>query len=168
MPTPKLDKIDLHILKVLQDEGKITNIQLSQEVGLSPAPTLERVRKLEKSGIISSYHALLDAAKLGLGFTALIQVALDRQKSNSIRNFIAQVNAIPEIVSCVQVTGNFDYLLEVIVADIPAFEQLIAEKLSNIEDIGQMQTMVVLNRIKRSSTLPIDYQVTAKSPRRRK
>ncbi len=157
MAVPKLDTIDLHILRVLQEKGKITNIQLSQEVGLSPAPTLERVRKLEKSGVIASYHAVLSPEKLGLGFTALIQVALDRQKSNSIKNFIDQVNSIPEIVECLQVTGNFDYQLKIVVADIPSFERLIAKKLSNIEEVGQMQTMVVLNLIKESHLLPIDY-----------
>lgn len=153
-----LDSIDMKIIKILQETGKITNIQLSQEIGLSPAPTLERVKKLEHAGIIKSYHALLDAGKVGLGFTALIQVSLTRQKDNAIRNFTSQVAKITEIVECLQVTGTFDYQLKVTVKDIPAFEKLIGEKLSKIEEIGQMQTMVVLSEIKSSKVLPIRYE----------
>lgn len=152
-----LDQIDLKILEILQEKGKITNIQLSQEIGLSAAPTLERVKKLENSGIIQSYHIKIDRSKIGLGFTALIHVSLTRQKDNAIRNFITQINKIPEITECLQVTGNFDYQLRVVVKDIPAFEKLVGEKLSRIEEIGQMQTMVVLSEIKNASILPLKY-----------
>lgn len=152
-----LDQIDLKILEILQEKGKITNIQLSQEIGLSAAPTLERVKKLEQSGIIQSYHAKIDRSKIGLGFTALIHVSLTRQKDNAIRNFITQINKITEITECLQVTGNFDYQLRVVVKDIPAFEKLVGEKLSRIEEIGQMQTMVVLSEIKNASILPLKY-----------
>lgn len=153
-----IDSIDLKILRILQEQGKITNIQLSQEVGLSPAPTLERVKKLEKSGMIKSYHAQVNPLKVGLGFTALIQVSLTRQISNAIKNFTKAINEIPEVVQCLQVTGNFDYQLMIVVKDIPSFERLIADKLSKIEEIGQMQTQVVLSTIKDSKILPIDYR----------
>jgi Lrp/AsnC family leucine-responsive transcriptional regulator len=153
-----IDSIDLKILKILQERGKISNIQLSQEIGLSPAPTLERVKKLENSGMIKSYHAIIDANKLGLGFSALIQISLTRQINNAIKNFTKAINEIPEVIQCLQVTGNFDYQLLVIVKDIPSFERLIADKLSKIEEIGQMQTMVVLSSIKDSKVLPIDYK----------
>jgi len=153
-----IDGIDLKILKILQERGKISNIQLSQEVGLSPAPTLERVKKLETSGLIKSYHAVINANKLGLGFSALIQISLTRQINNAIKNFTKAIGEIPEVTQCLQVTGNFDYQLLVIVKDIPAFERLIADKLSKIEEIGQMQTMVVLSTIKDSKILPIDYK----------
>jgi len=153
-----LDGIDLKILKILQEKGKITNIQLSQEIGLSPAPTLERVKKLETSGMIKSYHALINAQKLGLGFSALIQISLTRQINNAIKNFTKAISEIPEVTQCLQVTGNFDYQLLVIVKDIPAFERLIADKLSKIEEIGQMQTQVVLSVIKDSKVLPIEYK----------
>lgn len=153
-----IDSIDLKILKILQERGKITNIQLSQEIGLSAAPTLERVKKLENSGIIKSYHAQVNAVKVGLGFSALIQVRLTRQIGNAIRNFTKAVNEIPEIVQCVQLTGNFDYQLTIVVKDIPAFERLIADKLSKIEEIGQMQTQVVLSVIKDTRVLPIEYK----------
>jgi Lrp/AsnC family transcriptional regulator, leucine-responsive regulatory protein len=152
-----LDSIDLKILHILQEKGKITNIQLSQEIGLSAAPTLERVKKLENAGVIKSYHAFIDRNSVGLGFSALIHVSLTRQKENAIRNFVTQINKIQEITECLQVTGNFDYQLRVVVKDIPSFEKLIADKLSKIEEIGQMQTSVVLSEIKTSNTLPLRY-----------
>ena len=153
-----MDSLDLKILRILQEKGKISNIQLSQEIGLSPAPTLERVKKLETSGMIKSYHAVINANKLGLGFSALIQNSLTRQINNAIKNFTKAISEIPEVTQCLQVTGNFDYQLLVIVKDIPAFERLIADKLSKIEEIGQMQTMVVLSTIKDSKILPVDYK----------
>jgi Lrp/AsnC family transcriptional regulator, leucine-responsive regulatory protein len=158
----KIDKIDLKILKELQENSKITNIELSKKIGLSPAPTLGRVQRLEKSGMISSYHAKVNMSELGLGFTALIQVSLTRQINNAIQNFIKQINEIDNIVECFQLTGNFDYQLKVIVADIPAFDKLITEKLSNIEEIRQMQTMVVLSTVKSTTVLPYNYGVAPK------
>lgn len=154
-----LDATDLKILQILQRRGKITNIHLSQEIGLSPAPTLERVKKLEKDGrYIQSYHAQVNPESLGLGFSALIHVSLTRQVNNAITNFLEAVHTIDEIVECYQLTGNFDYQLKIMVADIPAFESLIADKLSQIEEIGQMQTMVVLSQIKHSKVLPLNYK----------
>lgn len=153
----QLDPTDKKILRTLQENGKITNVQLSQEVGLSPAPTLERVKKLENAGVIKAYHAQVDRRKVGLGFMAIIQLSLTRQKENAIRQFSQHISKIPEIVECLQVTGNFDYQLRVIVQDIPAFERLIADKLSRIEEIGQMQTQVVLSEIKSSFILPMEY-----------
>ena len=154
----KLDATDRKILEILQADSNITNAQLAQEIGLSPAPTLERVKKLENSGIIKSYHAQLNAVKVGLGFTALIQVSLTRQISNAIKNFTKAINEIPEVVQCLQVTGNFDYQLMIVVKDIPSFERLIADRLSKIEEIGQMQTQVVLSVIKDTKILPIEYK----------
>lgn len=153
----KLDSTDRKILRELQINSKITNVELSKKIGLSPAPTLGRVQKLEKSGLIKSYHARVNASALGLGFTALIQVSLTRQVKNAIQNFIDQINEIDEIVECVQLTGNFDYQLKIIVSDIPAFDKLISEKLSLIEEIGQMQTLVVLSHVKKSFVLPANY-----------
>lgn len=153
-----LDIIDLKILKRLQEEGRITNLQLSSDVGLSPAPTLERVKKLEQSEIITSYHAKLDHNKLGLGIQALVMINLIRQIDNAISNFKNAINEIPEVVECLQITGNADYILRIMVTDIKAFERLIGEKLSKIEEIGQMQTMVILNEVKKTNVLPLNYK----------
>ena len=153
----KIDKTDLKILKILQKEGRITNLQLSNQVGLSPAPTLERVRKLEKKGIIDSYHADVNAAKMGMGIMAIIQVSLVRQIDNALQNFKRQIIEIDEVVECLQVTGTFDYQLKVVVKDISAFDALISERLSKVEEIGQMQTYVVLSTLKKSNVLPLEY-----------
>jgi DNA-binding Lrp family transcriptional regulator len=135
----------------------MTNLQLSNEVGLSPAPTLERVRKLEKHGIIDSYHAQVNADRMGMGITAIVQVSLTRQIDNALQNFKRQIMEIDEVVECLQVTGTFDYQLRVIVKDIPAFDRLISDQLSKVEEIGQMQTYVVLSTVKKSNILPLNY-----------
>ncbi|MBT6438859.1 MAG: Lrp/AsnC family transcriptional regulator [Flavobacteriales bacterium] len=153
----KIDKTDLKILKILQEDGRITNLQLSNQVGLSPAPTLERVRKLEKQGIIDSYHANVNADKMGMGIMAIIQVSLLRQIDNALQNFKRQIMEIDEVVECLQVTGTFDYQLKVVVKDISAFDALISERLSRVEEIGQMQTYVVLSTLKKSNVLPLKY-----------
>ncbi|MCH7816924.1 MAG: Lrp/AsnC ligand binding domain-containing protein [Proteobacteria bacterium] len=154
----KLDKLDLKILKLLQENGKISNLQLSSEIGLSPAPTLERVKKLENANIIKSYHASVNEAVLGLGVKAFIQISLVRQIDNVMSKFKDHINEIDEVVECFQVTGNFDYLLKVFVKDIPAFEKLIGEKLSKVEEIRQMQTTVILSQTKNSKVLPAVYE----------
>ena len=153
----KLDKLDLKILKRLQENGKISNLQLSGEIGLSPAPTLERVKKLELANVIKSYHASVNGAVLGLGVKAFIQISLVRQIDNVMSKFNDRINKIDEVVECFQVTGNFDYMLKVLVKDIPAFEKLIGEKLSKVEEIRQMQTTVILSQTKDTKVLPVEY-----------
>jgi DNA-binding Lrp family transcriptional regulator len=152
----KLDSIDLKILQILQEKGRITNLQLSQEIGLSPAPTLERVKKLESSGVIESYHAQVNETLLGIGIKAFISISLERQKVDSIVTFKEKIQAIPEILECYQITGNADYFLKVVVRDIPSFESLISNKLSQIEEIGQMQTMMILSKAKDSKVIPFE------------
>jgi Lrp/AsnC family leucine-responsive transcriptional regulator len=152
-----LDKTDLKILKILQENAKITNLQLSAEIGLSPAPTLERVKKLENAKLIKGYYAQLDPEALGIGISAIIQITLTRQVENAISNFKKEISGIPEIMECYQVTGNADYVLIVMLKDIRDFESLISQKLSKMEEIGQMQTMVVLSKPKDSKVLPIEY-----------
>lgn len=154
----KLDVIDLKILSILQEKGRITNLQLSQDIGLSPAPTLERVKKLESSGIIEGYYAQVNETLLGMGIKAFISISLERQKVDSIVTFKQKIQAIPEILECYQITGNADYFLKVIVKDIPSFEKLISNKLSQIEEIGQMQTMMILSKVKDAKVIPIDIE----------
>ena len=154
----KLDIIDLKILRALQENSKITNIELSKVVGLSAAPTLGRVQKLEKLGIISSYHAKVDESKLGLGFTALVQLSLIRQKSTASVVFMEQINKIDEVMECLQLTGNFDFQLRIVTKDIPSFEKILEQKLGQIEEIGQMQTSVVLATKKSCPISPLDYK----------
>jgi Lrp/AsnC family transcriptional regulator, leucine-responsive regulatory protein len=154
----KLDELDLSILKRLQENGKITNLQLSKDIGLSPAPTLERVKKLESNGFIQSYHALIDESKLELGICAFMQISLIRQRDNAIFNFIEQINKIDEVLECYNVTGQADYLLKIMVKDIAAFDVLVKEKLTPIEEIRNMHSMVVISKDKYSKVLPYKYK----------
>src|SRR3972149_643476 len=120
----KLDDIDIQILNKLQANGRITNLQLSSEIGLSPAPTLERVKKLEQTGYLKSYHAVVDAKKLGFEVNAFIQVSITMQKKNAILSFVEQVKTIPEVLECHQITGTSDFLLRVITKNLEAYENL--------------------------------------------
>ena len=152
-----LDKIDLQILKILQENGRITNLQLSGEIGLSPAPTLERVRKLENAGYIKSYHALVDEELLGLGIKTFIQVQLDFHKNNTIQTFIEELKQIKEVTECHHVTGECDFLLKVYVKDIKSYERLIMDKISRISVIKTFQTMMILSTSKKEPIVPIEY-----------
>ncbi len=153
----KIDKIDLQILKILQEEGRITNLELSNKIGLSPAPTLERVRKLERNSYIDSYHAVVNEKVLGIGIQAFIQVSLTRQLDNAINSFQDKIAEIDEVVEVYQVTGSFDYQIKVMVQDIQSLDKLITDKLGKIEEIRQMQSYVILSAIKSSRVVPFEY-----------
>jgi Lrp/AsnC family transcriptional regulator, leucine-responsive regulatory protein len=151
----KLDPIDKKILEKLQANAKITNSQLAQEIGLSPAPTLERVRKLENMGLIKSYHAQVDTTKLGLGVSIFVQVSLSSHKKNQIKSFVDKINKIHEVVECHHITGAGDFLLKVVTKDIASYQELILEKLVDIEEIGNMQSMVILSTFKDNKVMPL-------------
>ncbi|ADY52535.1 transcriptional regulator, AsnC family [Pseudopedobacter saltans DSM 12145] len=153
----ELDKIDLNILKIMQENGRITNLQLSQMIGLSPAPTLERVRKLENSGYIKSYHALVDEEKLGLGIKTFIQVSLDFHQNDTIDTFQKEIQQIKEVTECHHVTGQYDFILKVYVKDIKAYEQLIMNKISKISVVKTFQTLMILSTSKKEPIIPIEY-----------
>ena len=153
----KLDKIDLSILKILQENSKITNLELSKKIGLSPAPTLERVKKLEATNIIESYHAKVNAEKIGLNVRNFVLVSLAWNRENALDNFLDKINKIDEITEGYVVTGDGDFLLKVITRDIPSFEQLLFKKLSQIEEVERLKTFMTLSKIKKTKLLPYDY-----------
>jgi Lrp/AsnC family transcriptional regulator, leucine-responsive regulatory protein len=153
----KLDQTDRKVLDILQVNAKITNAQLSKEVGLSPAPTLERVKKLEHSGIIKSYHAMLDSEKIGLCMTTFIQVTLTGHKMATTNIFVEKIKDIPEIIECHHITGSGDFLLKVISKDTNSYQKLLLETINEIEEVAGTQTMVVLSTFKDSKVLPIPY-----------
>ena len=157
MITEKLDKIDLKILEILQDNSKITNLDLSKKIGLSPAPTLERVKKLEQQKIISSYHAHVDPIKIGLNVKTFVLVSLAWLKENAMKKFIAEVEKIDEITECYIITGEGDILIKIVCKDIPAYEQLMFKTLSQIEEIERLKTLVTLSTVKDSKVLPFKY-----------
>ena len=151
----QLDEIDKSILEKLQLNGKITNSQLAKEIGLSPPPTSERVKKLEQSGVIKSYHAELDKDKLGLGVEIFIMASLNGSRKTTIASFTEKIQKINEVVECHHVTGSSDFLLKVLSKDIKSYNQFILDKLIEIEEIANINSLVVLNTIKNSKVLPV-------------
>ncbi|MCB0647666.1 MAG: Lrp/AsnC family transcriptional regulator [Saprospiraceae bacterium] len=154
----KLDKTDLKILKLLQENSKITNLDLSKKIGLSPAPTLERVKKLEQSGIIVSYHAKVDASAMGLNVKTYVLVSLAWQKPNALDNFIKKIKQIDEITECYIITGDADFLLKIVCKDIASYEKLLFKTLSQIEEIERLKTLMTLSKVKKEKVLPFDYE----------
>ncbi len=151
----KLDAIDRKILELLQTNSNITNAQLALEVGLSPAPTLERVKKLETAGVIRSYHAVVDPASVGLGVSTFVMASLKGHNKDNITKFIAAIATIKEIVECHHVTGQADFILKIVCADIPSYQNLMLEKVSNIEVVDNLQSMVILSTFKDTKIVPI-------------
>ncbi len=151
----KLDKIDRKILEILQSNAKITNAQLSKDIGLSPAPTLERVKKLETSGIISSYHAQLDTDKIGLGVQTFVQVSLKGHNKQNIDLFLNEINNIPEVIECHHITGSGDFILKIISSDIHSYQKLMLEKVSEIDVVDGLQSMIILSTFKDSKVMPV-------------
>ena len=152
---PKIDTVDKNILDILQKDGRITNAQLSKEVGLSPAPTLERVKKLEQIGFIRSYHAVLDAERLGIGVCTFVKISLKNHNKTSIDRFVAAIEGVEEIIECHHTTGSCDFMLKVVAADISSYQKLMLEKVTNFEDIKDIESMIILSTFKNSPSLPI-------------
>lgn len=155
MSSHKFDSIDRKILEILQDNGKITNAQLSIEVGLSPAPTLERVKKLEKNGIIESYHANLNKQEIGIGVSTFVHVALIGHRKSIVDSFVSQIVGIPEVVECHHITGQGDFILKVVSKDITSYQKLLVEVINEIPEIDNTQSTVILSTFKETKVMPI-------------
>jgi len=150
-----LDEVDVQLLSLLQQDGRITNADLAKKVGLSPPSVLQRVRVLEKAGLIKGYFGLLDPEKLGLRITALAMISLSLHQEQPIERFRRSINEIPEVLECYHVSGEFDFLLKIVVKDIRAYEMLIRERLSKIKGIQQIKTSFVLATTKHTTQIPL-------------
>ncbi len=150
-----LDRIDMTILKTLQADGRITNVELAQRVHLSASPCLDRVKRLETEGYIKRYGAYLNASKLNYGMTAYIQVTLDRTTADVFKLFKVEVVKIKEIVECNLVAGGYDYLLKIRFANIESY-RLILEKVGGLPAISQTHTYMVTEHIKEDAGVPFD------------
>ncbi len=153
----KLDKTDLKILRILQENSKITNLELSKRIGLSPAPTLERVKKLEQNNVIESYHAVVRATAIGLDVQTFVLVSLAWKRENALNDFLGKIEHIDEVTECYIITGEADFLLKTVCKDIPTYEQLLFKTLSQIEEIERLKTLMTLSTVKHSSVLPFEY-----------
>ena len=152
----KLDRYDRRILELLQQEGRISNQQLAERIGLSQSPCLRRVRALEEAGLITGYRAMLDAEKLGLTLLALIHISMDRHTPERFANFDAEVDALPEVLECLLITGQeADYQLKVVVRDMDAFQALLLEQITRIEGVSGVHSSFVLRRVVDTTELPV-------------
>lgn len=151
-----LDEVDVQILATLQEDGRITNADLAKKVGLSPPSVLQRVRTLEKAGLIRGYHAILDHERLGLRITAMVMIQLSLHQEQPIERFRRGVQDIPEITECYHVSGDFDFLLKVIVRDMRSYEIFLREKLSKIKGIGKITTNFVLATNKTTTQISLN------------
>ena len=154
----KLDRIDRRILEEIQRNGRITNLELADAVGLSPTPCSRRVKRLEDSGIIDKHVTLLNQSRLGLKLTAFITIAMDRHTPERFDNFERQLSEFPEVIECSVVTGTAaDYLVKAVVPDMEYYEAFLLGKLTRIEGVTGVQSSFVLRPVVRKTELPLDH-----------
>ena len=155
MPTTSLDSIDVQILDVLQKEGRLTNLELADRVGLSPSPCLRRVRRLEEEGYIEGYSARLSLKKVGLGVTAFVRVNIERHRDADAEVFLRAVKKIPEIISCYITSGESDFLLQVVVTDLEGYRLFALEKLIRVPGVKDIRSSFVIGSVKELAPLPL-------------
>lgn len=163
MPEMQLDSIDWRILGLLQADARMSNVELARAVGLSPSPCLNRVRALEEAGYISRYVTLLDALRVGLKVSVFIQVTLERQVEAALERFESAIRARPEVMECYLMTGDADYLIRVVVADIQLLEEFILKFLTKLPGVGNIKSSFALKQVKYQTALPLP--VAAGAPR---
>ncbi len=156
--TTSLAESERRILEVVQQNGRISNVDLAKQVGLSESPCLRRLKQLEDAGIIKSYAALLDAKKLGFDVSAFIQLSMDQRSEKVRSDFMAAVKRESLIVECYAVSGGYDYLLKVIASDLDAFSDFVMNRLLQYPGVKDMSSGFVLKEVKASTALPLDQR----------
>ncbi|MGO4571406.1 Lrp/AsnC family transcriptional regulator [Microvirga sp. 2TAF3] len=157
MPYINLDAIDLKILTALQEDGRLTNNELADRIGLSPSPCLRRVRRLERDGFIRTYRAVLDRESVGLGLTVFVEIKVEKHSRDNARALQEALSAMPEVVSCHMVSGTADFIAEIVVPNLKAYERLLTEKLLTLPMIGDIRSNFVLTRAKSDAALPLGH-----------
>jgi len=152
-----LDKFDIAILNELQTDGRLTNAELAQRVGLSAAPCWRRVRALEESGYILGYHAEIDRQKIGLGVLAFVRIDADRNTGDVTRELEEAIKKIPEVVACHYISGAGTFELQVVARDLDAFSQFARKVLINLPNVKDLHTSFSLGQVKDSSALPLGH-----------
>ncbi|HEU5047360.1 MAG TPA: Lrp/AsnC family transcriptional regulator [Rickettsiales bacterium] len=153
----KIDRIDRKILKVLQENGRISNQELAEKVGLSPSPCLRRLKALEESGIITGYKALLDAKALGFTLAALIHISMDKHTPERFEHFESEIRKIPEVVECLLITGQqADFCLKVYVRDMEDYQELLLKRITRIEGVSGVHTSFILRQPKHTNMVPVE------------
>ena len=161
-----MDAIDRRILGALQRDARLTNVQLAEEVGLSPSPCLRRVRILEKAGVIGGYHATLDRGGLGLGLTVFVGIKLERHHDEPAAAFREAVRALPEVVSCHLVSGEADFLLEVVIPDLAGYERFLLGTLLKLPGVSDIRSNFAIQTVKARGPLPLDHLPNGETSRK--
>lgn len=154
-PEFKLDEIDFSVLRHLQEHARISNVELADRVGLSPAPCLRRVQALERSGVIKKYVALLNPGAVAREVTVFVQISLDLQVGGRLDSFEQQIMQRPEVLECYLMTGDSDYLLRVVVPDVADYERFLKEALTRVEGVVGIKSSFALRQVKYSTALPL-------------
>ena len=152
-----LDSHDHAIVRALQANGRMSNVELAEHISLSESATLRRVRALEQVGLIEGYSARIDQARVGLPGSVFINITLQRQDQQDLEAFEAAVQQVPEIMECYLMTGESDYLLRVVVPDIAAYQAFLLEHLTRIEGIASIKSSFALKQVKYKTALPLDH-----------
>ncbi len=153
---PHFDETDKRILEILQHNGRITNSELAKLINMSASPTLERVKKLERNGVIKKYVALVEPTKVGTHFFSYVEVTLVRHGNDALQRFTKSITEMSEVLECHHITGEADFLLKIATGDIPSYEDFIIHKLTGLPDVQHLKTLVVLSTLKEETTLPIN------------
>ena len=148
-----LDKVDTNILSILQKDSNRTTKSIAEELGMTTSPVFERIKKLEKEGYIKKYVAVLDNKKIGLKLVVFIGITLQGHTRSYLEKFVTEINNFPEIVECHRVSGNFDYLLKLVVEDIEAYETFIISKLTLLPYLGNVQSLITLSTGKETNEI---------------
>ncbi len=156
MPHRQLDAIDRRILEHLQDNARISNVDLATRVGISASPCWRRVRELEESGVISTYATLIDAASVGLTVSVFVNVSLERQVERELDVFQNAIRERPEVMECYLMTGEADFLLRVVVPDLMAYERFLMDHLTRVPGIASIRSSFALKQVKYRTALPLD------------
>ena len=158
MPTiGDLDAIDRRIIAALQADGRLSNVELADRVGLSPSPCLRRVKRLEREGYIEAYRATLQRSRVGLGFTVFVEVKIEGHANARAEAFQDAIVAMPEIVACHLVTGAADYLLEVVVPDLEHYQRFLVGKLLGLPIVREVRSNIAIQTLKAGGPLPLDH-----------
>jgi len=155
MPKTSLEGFDVKILRALQAEGRLTNVELAQRIGLSPSPCLRRLKRMEAEGIVFGYSARIDRERLGLGVTVFVEVGLERHREEEAERFKKVILKLPQVVSCHTISGESDFLLEVVLADLNQYSEFVLKNLRKIPGIKDLRSSFALETIKPLSPLPL-------------
>lgn len=156
MPKASLDIIDVKILRLLQENARVSNVELAQKVSLSPSPCLRRVRALEKSGVVRRHATLLDPGAIGLGVSVFVQVSLEKQVEKALEHFEKAMVERPEVMECYLMTGDADYLLRVVLPDVPSYERFIVDHLTKIPGVASIKSSFALKEVKHLTAMPLE------------